>query len=341
MAVAVIGAGIAGVACALELGAAGVEARLFDKGRGLGGRLSTRRAEPWHFDHGAQYFTVRDPVFTTRVAQWLEDGVVRPWAGRLVVLRSGTVELIKDRETRYVGVPGMNAMVRHAARDLDLRVSVQVAPPEWGAGAWHLRTVGGASLGLFQQVVVAVPAPQAAPLLAASPMLAARVAVVPMACCWSVMLGFAKPLAVLPFDGGFVHDSPLAWVARNNSKPGRPEAEAWVLQASRRWSERHLDSPGEGVAAELLTAFQEASGHRLPKPVSRATHRWRYAAAAQPLGEAALYDPELGIGVCGDWCLGERIEDAWRSGRALAAKLLEGRRGGPDRTDDQIHRLST
>lgn len=327
MAVAVIGAGVAGVACAGELAAAGVEVRLFDKGRGLGGRLSTRRAEPWHFDHGAQYFTVRAPAFAAQASRWLEAGAVQPWTGRLVVLRAGTVELLSSGETRYVGVPGMNAMIRHAVRDLDLRVSVQVAPPEREAGAWHLRDTGGASLGLFRQVVVAAPAPQAAALLAAAPGLAARAAAVPMVCCWSVMLGFEKSLAVLPFDGAFVHDSPLAWVARDNSKPGRPEAEAWVLQASRSWSEGHLEAPGEGVAADLLAAFQEASGHRLPKPASRATHRWRYAAAAQPLGEDCLYDPELGIGACGDWCLGQRIEDAWRSGRALAVRLMAGWQG--------------
>ncbi|MDX1654604.1 MAG: NAD(P)-binding protein [Candidatus Competibacteraceae bacterium] len=323
MTVAVIGAGLAGLTCAGRLAEAGLEVRLFDKGRGAGGRLSTRRVEPWNFDHGAQYLTARDPAFKAQMARWREMGVVSPWPARLVECNPDRPCIPwRDGRERFVGVPGMSAVVRQAAQGLDLRFNVQVQPPRREEGGWRLLDTAGHVLGLFHQVVVAAPAPQSGELLAAAPALVERIRQVRMMSCWSVMLGFREALA-LDFDGAFVRGSPLAWAARNSSKPARPVAEAWVLQASGSWSEQHLDSPGERVAAELLGAFGKATGLASLAPASRISHRWRYAAPVSPLGEAYLYDSQLGIGACGDWCLAPRIEAAWLSGRALAGRLLE------------------
>lgn len=325
--VAVIGAGMAGLACAQALAEAGVAVRVFDKGRGPGGRMSTRRMEPWQFDHGAQYLTVRHPDFREQVASWESAGVVQPWPARLVELRSGGARPRPDDRVRYVGVPRMNSMLHEAARHLEVRFGTQVTVLMREAEGWRPIEFSGTDLGLFQAVVVALPAPQAVELLSALPALAGPAAAVTMAPCWSVMLSFAQPLAAA-FDGAFVADSPLAWAARNNSKPGRPPAEAWVLQATGEWSVRHLETAGEQVIATLLAAFGEALGERKLAPLARTAHRWRYAAPVAPLGESCLYSAGDGIGVCGDWCLEGRVEAAWLSGRALAARLLAAARPG-------------
>src|SRR5690349_18625283 len=108
--VAVIGAGLAGLALARFLTETGFPVKVFDKGRGPGGRMSTRRREEGTFDHGAQYFTARDPGFQRMVRTWEERGLVAQWRGRFGSLSHGTVTPETQGPVRYVGVPGMSAV---------------------------------------------------------------------------------------------------------------------------------------------------------------------------------------------------------------------------------------
>lgn len=312
---------MAGLSCAQALAEAGLEVRVFDKGRGPGGRMSTRRTEPWHFDHGTQYFTARDPAFQEQVMAWQSADTVESWTGRLVELRNGASHPIEDGQVRYVGTPRMNSMLRFVARNLELNLGLRVVSPIREDRGWRLIEISGSELGLFQRVAVAVPAPQAVELLTPVPRLAGQAAEADMTPCWSIMLAFAEPLD-LPFDGAFVKDSSLAWVARNNSKPGRPAAESWVLQATQDWSKQHLEGAGEQIAAALLTELSEVLNGKKLAPFARTTHRWRFAAVEKPIGRPCLYDAELQIGACGDWCLEGRVEAAWLSGRALAEHIL-------------------
>lgn len=115
--VAVIGAGISGLFAARTLADHGLPVTVFDKGRGVGGRMSTRRVDGRPcFDHGAQYFTARDLRFRQYVQSWLEQGVVAHWPNtesnpshKIVVFRNGAVTETKDANERFVGVPSMNA----------------------------------------------------------------------------------------------------------------------------------------------------------------------------------------------------------------------------------------
>lgn len=322
-AVAVVGAGISGLICARTLADRGHRVRVFDKARSAGGRMSTRRAGAWRFDHGAQYFTVRDPGFRARVAAWRRDGLVAPWTGRIAVLDGGMTVMKADDTERLVAVPGMNALCRHLARDLDVSYETRVDGLERTAAGWRLGSSAGRDLGDFDAVVVSAPAPQAAALIErAAPELAARAGTVAMGPCWAVMAAFPEPLA-LGFDGAFVHRSPLAWVARNASKPGRPEGEAWVLHGSPEWSEDNLELEPDEAAARLLEAFGEAAGSLGSTPAHLEAHRWRYALPQAPLAEPCLFDAGRRLAVCGDWCGGPRVEGAFLSGGAAAQHLLE------------------
>jgi len=321
MKIAIVGAGMAGLTCAQALNLAGLRISVFDKGRGPGGRMSTRRMEPWHFDHGAQYLTAREPEFQAQVRAWEALTIVQPWTGRIVRFRHGVLQPLQGGELRYVGVPGMSAIVRYLTRELDVHYDTQVSTVTPHAHGWRLQNIAGADLGVFQVVVLALPAPQTVELIIGLSPIAAR-AVVKMAPCWSIMLGFNRTLE-FPFDGAFMDDPALAWAARNNSKPGRPPAEAWTLHATREWSAEHLELGGEQVAARLLASFASAVNEKRLFPMTRIYHRWRFAQAVESVGEAYLYDPERRLGACGDWCLEGRIEAAWRSGRALALRILE------------------
>lgn len=330
MRVLVVGAGVAGLTAARTLTHDGHAVTVVDKARAPGGRLATRRIldgdadRPEHasmaFDHGAQYFTVRGEAFAAEVEAWHKARVVQVWHGRLASFDSEGREAVEDERTRWVGVPGMSAIGRHLAHGLDVRCGARVESLEPGAGAagaWQARLAGGETLGPCDAVVVAVPAPQAVPLVAISPALTATAGAVPMHPCWSALIAFDDRV-LAPFDGAFVSSSPLGWIARNRSKPQRGLAETWVLHASAQWSASHLDDDAAAVAPFLLNAFADLVRAPLPRPVHVSAQRWRYACADPPLNVGALADAERRLVVCGDWCVGSRVEAAFSSGLAAA-----------------------
>jgi predicted NAD/FAD-dependent oxidoreductase len=126
----------------------------------------------------------------------------------------------------------------------------------------------------------------------------------------------------LSFDAAFVHGSPLAWVARNSAKPGRPTAEAWVLHASPEWSREHLELDQGTAAQRLVDAFRNAVVGELLPAASVTAHRWRFALPENPLAEACLFDEQRALVACGDWAGGPRVEGAFLSGCAAAEGLL-------------------
>ncbi len=270
----------------------------------------------------AQYFTVRNEAFKSCVARWIRVGVVAPWTGRIVSILGGVCTWKEDSSQRFVGVPGMNAVGTHLAEGLDVRYQSHVDAVDREGAGWRLCDRTGKPLGTFDCLVVATPAPQAAALLSAAPNLEQQARQARMTGCWAVMLGFAQSLS-LPFDGAFIAGSPLAWVARDSSKPSRSTPhETWVLHASPEWSEEHIEETPDAVLAELTGAFWSATGATAAAPSYAASHRWRYALPPEPLASPYLYDAQLRIGACGDWCGGPRVEGAFLSGQSLASRIL-------------------
>lgn len=312
---------MAGLACAAVLTKQGFAVEVFDKGRRPGGRIATRRTPFGCFDHGAQYFTAREPHFRAWTEQGRAAGKFGRWDGAIAAVFDGRVQRGGDAEQRWVGVPGMSAVAAHLAAGLAIRSELRIARVVRAGDAWRLLGHDGAVLGKANIVIIAVPAPQAIELLRASPRLAGRAAEAVMLPCWAAMMGYAMRLP-LPFDGAFINEGPLSWICRNTSKPGRTGEETWVLHASPGWSRDHLEDDGNTVCGALWGAFAEATGVERPAPVFVAAHRWRYARVATPLGTPCLFDNDLGIGACGDWCVGVNIEAAFCSGQAMAETIL-------------------
>jgi predicted NAD/FAD-dependent oxidoreductase len=310
MRIGIIGAGMAGLACAEHLSNNGHDVVLFDKGRGPGGRMSTRRIATSlgtaFFDHGAQYFTIRDSAFRRRVDAWTGLGLVAPWPS------AGT--------DAYVGVPAMNAPVRQMAEGQSVRWATLVTSIENAGDGWRLILEQASPIGV-DVAIVATPAEQAASLLTPpAPALAARAAV-PSAPCWTLMAAFAEALPTAPDCLRGSEADTIGWAARNNLKPGRTGPEAWVLQAGPDWSRQYLEADTDWIAATLLAAFSARLGGDLPPPIACLTHRWRYARAGAE-GSGALWDANRRLGLCGDWLIGPRVEAAWMSGTRLAERIL-------------------
>ncbi|MGS0744226.1 NAD(P)/FAD-dependent oxidoreductase [Glaciimonas sp. GG7] len=321
---AVVGAGIAGLSCATLLQQAGHKVSVFDKSRGSGGRMSTRRGEGWECDHGAQYFTARDPDFRAEVARWQQAGVAGLWSPRLQVFNPASLQEAQPREAtleRFVGTPTMTAPAHFVDQTLALTHTSTILQLQHQPDGWQLLSdTYGWSDQRFDAVLLALPAPQVVPLLSTTvPVLSALAENVTMQGCWTLMLRFATPLA-LTFDAAFVNVGPLRWIARNNSKPGRTGEETWLLHASAEWSEDHLELDPDVVAPLLLQAFRELVD---VVPEAWSAHRWRYATTDAPaLANGCAWDAENRLGLCGDWLNGGKVEGAWLSGRALAQHVL-------------------
>jgi len=353
--IGIIGAGIAGLSCAKTLEQAGYHVEIFDKGRNLSGRMATRRNNLSEFDHGAQYFTVKNPDFRQEVDRWIGADVAKLWSPKIAVLdnlkekeipakanqfsswvntgigklKSLKTSIFSTSNTgtsveRFVGVPKMTTPATFISRGLSVKKettidSIFIRPQSYPRWSLKSREIGLIE-GNFNIIIAAMPAPQAAELFKEiSPKLTEISQSVKMTGSWAVMLNFEEKVN-LNFDSAFINGGPLRWITRNNSKPERGVTEAWVLHATSEWSESHLDISRE-EATELLINEFVALGGSLPKQSQ--AHLWRYAEAAQPLHTTFAWDAENNLGICSDWLNSGRVEGAWLSGKRLAEFIIQ------------------
>lgn len=331
---AIVGAGIAGLTARQVLTAAGMDVDLFDKGRGPGGRTSRRGIDQWHFDHGAQYFTARAPEFIQAVNRWTEEGHTALWEPRIGSLMDGEFLESRGSVQRFVGVPGMNQVAKRLLEEgssssgsTSFETTITTVRP-----GWFLRDTDDVEYGPYEKLIVTTPPAQARALVpqessAQVPLIGAEADP-----CWALMVALDEPIDT-PFDAAFIRDGSIRWIARNNSKPGRPDAESWVFHADPVWSDRNIESTPQEVVDELTAHAGDLLKPWLPEgfpPGIRAVaHRWRYAQPrsfpGNTLPDDFWWSPEENLGLCGDWCCAGRVEGAYLSGLRLARRILDAR----------------
>ncbi|MGY6707447.1 MAG: NAD(P)/FAD-dependent oxidoreductase [Rhizobiaceae bacterium] len=320
--IAIIGAGIGGIALAHAL-SGGAQVTVFEKGRGVGGRMATRREGDHAFDHGAQCFTVRTPQFESWLAPLREQGLVAEWSGRVVNLSAGRITGPRHwRERHLVGVPGMNAIARHLAAGLDVRSNVEIAPIAAAAGTVPLASIAGESLGAFDLVVSTTTPHQTRALFADLPAIAS-LEQPRMKPCHALMLALEGPW---PQDwiAAKIMDGPVKWVSVDSSKPGRDASKARLVAHTRSgWSRHHADTPARLLEPILVDALANAMPFPLPRPALVKAHRWRSALVSRTQRSGPMLDPALGVAATGDWAASSRIEEAVLSALELARRIEE------------------
>lgn len=317
--IAVIGAGLSGLTFASNLNAK-AEITVFEKSRGIGGRMATRYSEHYEFDHGAQYFTAKGEAFQKFLKPYIAQGIVKDWKPKLVTLsQEGMRERVSNHPS-YVASPRMNSLAKEMAKDLNLVGNTQIKKVVGKAGDWVLIDADDASHGAFDMVVFAIPSHQAAVLMPDEFAHLETLQKPKMDACFSLMLGFEKPLA-LEFDGAFVEGSSIGWISVNSSKPERAQGFSMMVQSQNQWAEAHVDEDKTKVHAMLLEEASELLKQDLSKAEHQVLHRWLYASTSVAADAKFLLDESNQLACIGDWCIKGRVEAAFESGHHLAENI--------------------
>jgi predicted NAD/FAD-dependent oxidoreductase len=315
--VIIIGAGISGLLCATELAKAGKRVRVLDKGRGVGGRMSTRRMAGGRLDHGAQFFTVRDARLQAYVDQWLEAGVIKEW------FKHAAEDSNPKGYPRYCGINGMTDVAKHLSQNLEIQNSEQVVELFRDMDQWVVRTQGGHQY-LAGHLVITAPLPQALALLDTTGLSYADHELSAMRA-----VTYDKGLATLaildgpsglPDPGGMkLKNAPLSWIADNQMKGISKDVSAITLHADAAFAAKHWDSPDEERGQLMLDAAADLLKANV---VEFNCHRWGFTLPVNPMPEPCFHNQGLKLTLAGDAFGGPRVEGAALSGIEAAGAVL-------------------
>ncbi|MGD1919010.1 MAG: NAD(P)/FAD-dependent oxidoreductase [Pleurocapsa sp.] len=313
----VIGGGISGLIAATLLQRKGIKVTVIDKGRGIGGRLATRRIKYSETiegicDYGTQYFSVKQPGFQVWVDDWLEQGVIKEWC-------QGFNEV--DGKPRYCGINGTRGIAKYLAQDLDVCTSTRVFKINYDR-LWLVETNSGKKFqGDF--LVMTPPVPQSLKLLddsniALPPDIRQSLEQVDYHSCIAVLALLDRPSSI-PQPGGIgIADENLVWLADNYQKGISPNGHAITLHATPSFSEKNWDNTDADIAQKLFAA---ASTWLDSSIIEYQVHRWRYSLPKTLYGQSCLTLPELSLTFGGDAFVAPKIEGAVLSGIAIAKSI--------------------
>lgn len=318
--IAIIGAGIAGISLAREL-RVHAAIQVFDKARGLGGRMTTRRREGFRFNHGAQFFTARSEPFRRLLERPDMRESIFEWQPKIVSLKAAAKPYKRLWfEPHFVARPGMNGLVKAMAAGIDVALQTRIESIDKVDSGWSLRDVEGDTHGPFNWVVSSAPPIQTQALMPDDFAEHERLAPARFSGCHCLMVGFREPIEA-GFDVAQVEDSPIAWISRTPSDGGEASSDALLIHTDNQWSDAHLEDDLEEIKVRLVGELRTLLGDRWRDPEHVDLHLWRFARCERTMGTDFLLDAENRLAVCGDGCRGNRVEDAFLSGHALAQAL--------------------
>lgn len=314
----VVGAGISGLICAQRLQQAGLKVRVVDKGRGVGGRMATRRQGEARFDHGAQFFTVRDARFQNYVDQWLSAGVIREW------FRHSPEDSNPNGYPRYCGIEGMTDAPKHLAAALDVVCGECLIEVSRDIDCWVATSASGAKFAA-RYLVITSPLPQALALLDTTGLDYAGADKAALR-----RMRYAKGLTTMAIlDGpsalpgeGFVKvlESPLSWISDNRIKGISPDVSAITIHSDATFAEAHWDSEDTHRGPLMLAAAEPWLGSPV---LEYHCHRWGMTTPLNPWHQKHYSNAALQLSLAGDAFGGARVEGAALSGIEVADVVLQ------------------
>ena len=321
MKIAIIGAGLAGLTIASKLKNY-TDITIFDKSRGAGGRICTRYAEPYVFDHGAQFFIARSNKFQNFLEPMIQAGVIQSWNAKFVEIKKD--KIISRRQwdndnPHYVGSPTMSSIGKYLSQDLNVQLNSEISINR-SQDQWQTIDKEGNDQGVFDWVISTAPVSQSAILLPVDFKFHETLLSRKMMGCFSLMIGFDDSLN-LAWEAALVSEADISWISVNSSKPGRNGSFTLLVHSTNSWAEENINQEKNAVIEHLMNETSKIIGKKVYDANHIDLHRWKYANIKKQDVESPFIDEGNQLATCGDWCIKGRIESAFLSGYDLASEM--------------------
>ena len=319
--VAIIGAGISGLTIAERLQSK-FEVAVFEKARGVGGRMSTRRDGEFFFDHGTQCFTARTKEFKKYVDVMIAQGVMAEWCGKVINLNAKKSNSIREwQEPHFVAMPSMNSLCKHLAEKLNVMLGIEVVKISKDKDKYLLFS-NQEHLGEFDILILTCPPEQALKLAGEYLSEDAKIRNSKLQACFATMVGFDRGLEI-DYIAAKVHNSALKWVSVNSSKPMRDSSKTtFVLHSKNNWAEKNIDLNIEEIQSILVREFEKFTSISTSSANYISTHRWRYSIVEKTLKSGPYINHESDLYASSDWCYTSRIEEVWIAANQLCDEII-------------------
>ncbi len=320
--IAIIGAGLSGLVLSYKL-APHAQITVFEKSRGSGGRLSTRRVEDFQFNHGAPDLTPRTAHFKSFLEGLERKGIIQDWKPKLAPMLDETSEAtsaLSWPEKHLRGTPGMSAIGRHLAGTQNVKFKIEVAPLQYQDDSWKLYSTEDKELGQFDIVISTAPAPQTINLFPPDFLHTDKLHTVQYSSQFVLMVCYDGMLET-GWQVKQTNNSPMIWVNCDLNQDSLSPKSCVVAHASPEWSAEHFDIERQTVKKELNRTLERLLPSDLPAVHYLGLHRWRYSQCTRNIDENCFFDQESGLGCCGDFFKNTGAEGAFESAEALAQQV--------------------
>ncbi len=319
--IAIIGAGMAGLTAAHQL-ADQHDICLYERADKAGGRMASRTADDFVFDHGAQFFTAKSAAFQRFLVPYLNSSVLVRWDAAFAEFSGSDITNRRQWDAdfpHYVGAPDMNALPRALAAPLNIHYGCNIDYIHRDGNVWQL-FAEQQLVGEFDWVISTLPAKQSSALFAKHTNLLGKLPDNLMRPCYALMLGFNKSQD-LDWQVAHVKQADISWMSVNSSKPGRNSAVSMLVLATNAWTRSNFQLDLNAAGEHLLSEVERIAGINRQDLLHQDTKRWTYVNLPRQTDAKAYLDKAQQLAACGDWCIQGRVEAAFTSANWLSRKL--------------------
>jgi renalase len=315
----IVGSGIAGSTIA-NLLKKNYSIEIFEKARGPGGRSSNRRYKTkLSFDHGLQYISPKNINFKNFIHKLVNLNILTPWKGPHLDLSFDK----KKFSEKYIGRKSNSIICKHLIGNIKINYLSEVTVIKFNTNHWEI-TLNNKNKIFFKNLILTCPFPQLKILASKyikEEILNYKTDTVPNITVMAAFKGYKKiPLSSVKFD-----NSIIKWASFENSKNRfKTNLSLWTIQSNEKWSKKYINKYKNNrfkTSQILLNEFEKLMGFKIKNLVFSNIHGWKYAFNKIKNNFNSLWLKKCNLGVCADWALGSKAEDAWLSANSLYGKV--------------------
>ena len=322
--IAIIGAGITGITLA-NLLQEKYNLTVFEKSRGVGGRMATRRAEPYQFNHGAQYFKIENKEFKDFLQPLMVNNIIKPLkANQIEILNKKVIKRTKIYNKKYFTAESkMNSVVKYLINNnLSIKLLCNIEKTLKENDKWFIIDSDKVSYGPYDWLLITIPPNQATKILYNSFKFLDIIKKIKMRSCYSLMLGFDE-IKEFDFDTALFLDEDVRWLSISKKILEKKEYYNLLINSSFNFAEQNINGSKDKISNYLIKQVSDILQCELNNYKHRALHFWKYAMSEKNNNLGSLFDEDLKVIVCGDWCMNGKVEGAFLSAKNAANKLLK------------------